>query len=283
MKKFLFLSLFLIFAGSTLCQASSKISGEQKATMTAATTTLMAGGAVATMRQLEAEANDHLSNYSGDDDYEGYSGYTGANDDFLDFGGEPGNLMAAVEGHNYTVTIVNAKNAARTIYFMPSCKYRTKDNALTVGTLTDGTFAAIDDVAETNITATSDTYGSVDFLRRFIENNPTNVKAFQIQSSTAAGIQQCRFSIEEVSPFRQLPARILKPTMYQDQNMFNDKVINIPAGFDLNDQCVVKLTIAASTTLTITVVCGAILNGAGALQNKRAKAHRSAGSFKNRR
>ncbi|HMT36097.1 MAG TPA: hypothetical protein PKC41_09570, partial [Chitinophagaceae bacterium] len=87
MKKFLFLSLFLIFAGSTLCQASSKISGEHKATMTAATTTLMAGGAVATMRQLEAEANDHLSNYSGDDDYEGYSGYTGANDDFLDFGG----------------------------------------------------------------------------------------------------------------------------------------------------------------------------------------------------
>lgn len=291
MKKFLF--LFVAFFTLTLAaNASSKFTGEQKITMNAATT--MAGGAlaltsgksaVAHMRQLESEANKYLSNYGGNDDdyddddyddYSEYSGYSGANDDFLDFGGEHTNLLAAVEGHNYTVTIVNAKAAARTIYFMPSCKNRTKDNALTTGTMTDGTFAAIDDVAETNITVTSDTFGTVDFLRRFIENNPTYVKAFQVQSSTAAGLQQCRFAIEEVSPFKQLQARILKPTMHVDPYMTNDKIINIPAGFDMNDQCIVKLTIAASTTLTITVVCGAILNGAGALQNKRGKALRTA-------
>lgn len=271
MKKFVFLFIAML-TFSIASQASSKISGETKMNITGYTTAI-AGGAVAAMRKIEQEAVGNFSNMDGDDDYDDYTEYNGdASDDFLDFGGEHSNLMAAVEGHNFTFTIANAKNAPRTIYFMPSTKNKTAAGDNAVGTLTEGVFAAIDDVAETNITASGDSYGTIDFIRRFVENNPTYVKAFQLASNTSAGISQCRISVEQVSPFRQLQARILKPTMYQDQNMFNDKVINIPAGFDLNDQCCVKLTIAAATTLTVTVVCGAVLNSASALQTKRKKA-----------
>jgi len=236
-----------------------------------ASTTLMAASSAAVMRRMEQEANNELSNYD-DDDYDDYDEFEN-DDDFLDFAGEHRNLLSAVEGHNYTFVLANAKTSALTFYLNPSQKNKSKDGELIRGTLTDGTFAAIDDAgSDTSLTCTSDQYGSIDFLRRFIENNPTYVKAFQISSTTATGIQQCKITVEEVSPFRQLAARTLKPTMYQDQNMFNDKTLNIPAGFDLNDQCCVKMTIAASTTLTVTMVCGAVLNGAGALRNKRVKA-----------
>jgi hypothetical protein len=242
-----------------------------------ATTLAMAG--MASMRKLEQEANDHLSNYGGEDDvnnYDEYSGYTGVNDDFLDFGGEAANLLSAVEGHNYTFTIVNAKSSTLDFYFNPSLRNRNSDNTLAKGTIREGVFAAINDAGtDTSLTGTGDSYGTLDFLRRFVEKNPTYVKAFQIQSTTATGIAQMVVSVQEVSPFKQLQARQLKPTMYQDQNMFNDKVINIPAGFDLNDQCEVRMKIAGATTLTITVICGAILNQAVALQNKRAKSLRT--------
>lgn len=279
MKKFLFLAAaFLTF--SIGAQASSKISGTTKMNLAGAST-LAVGMGVASMRKLEEEANSHLSNFGGQDpddlnDYDEYSGYTGVNDDFLDFGGENASLLSSVEGHNYTFTVVNAKSSALEFYLNPSQKNKNSDNTLVKGTLREGVFAAINDAgSDTSLTATGDSYGTLDFLRRFIENNPTYVKAFQIQSSTSAGVAQCLITIQEVSPFRQISARQLKPTMYQDQNMFNDKVINIPAGFDLNDQCEVKMKIAAATTLTVTIVCGAILNGAVALQNKRGKANRT--------
>lgn len=269
-RKTIFSILGALILTVLLATNVSKVKAETKMKLNASTTMLAAGSA-AVMRRMEQEANQELSNYD-DDDYDDYDEYEN-DDDFLDFAGEHRNLLSAVEGHNYTFVIVNAKAGALDFYLNPSQKYKTKDGALSKGSLTDGTFAAINDAgSDTSLTCTSDQYGSVDFLRRFIENNPTYVKAFQIQSSTAAGIQQCKITVEEVSPFRQLPARTLKPTMYQDQNMFNDKVINIPAGFDLNDQCSVKMTIAASTTLTVTIVCGAVLNGAGALRNKRTKA-----------
>lgn len=274
MKKIL-IALVALMTFSIGAMAQSKTTTEQKFSLMSST--LLAGGALASMRKLEAEAHNHLSNYDGDeydgDEYDGFAGYTGINDDFLDFGGENATLLSAVEGHNYTFTITNAKSSAVTFYLNPSSKNRNQDGTLAKGTLREGNFAAIDDInADASLTATGDTYGTIDFLRRFIEKNPTYVKAFQIQSTSANGVAQMLISIQEVSPFKNLMARQLKPTMYQDQHMFNDKVINIPAGFDLNDQIEVKMKIAAATTLTITIVCGAILNPAVALQNKRLRA-----------
>lgn len=183
----------------------SNASAETKIKLNA-TSTLMAVSGAAAMRRMEQEAYNELSNFD-DDDYDDYDEFEN-DDDFLDFAGEHRDLLSAVEGHNYTFVLANAKASALTFYINPSQKYKTKDGALIKGTLTDGSFAAIDDTgSDSSLVCTSDQYGSWDFLRRFIENNPTYVKAFQISSTTATGIQQCKITVEEVSPFRQLAAR----------------------------------------------------------------------------
>lgn len=245
----------------------------KKATL--ATSTIIAGSVMALSRrkngdlsELEAEALDNLSNFDG---YEGaLGGYSGYKDDFLSFDGVAQSFANEVAANRiFTVTVTNSASTASAFYIIPGFKNYNADGTVADGVMKEGNFKAIGaSAAETSSTGSPAT---IDQFRRFVERNPTRVVGMKMTASSASVISDMLIVKEEQSPFRELGTSTIYSTLYQNENTYNDKVVTIKEGFDLNDQIAIKVNMPASSSVTFNFICGAILNPAEALKAKHGR------------
>jgi len=298
MKKIiLFAFLVLGVSLSTFAATSPHISIEQKTNLLGAT--LLGGGALALRRKnidsIEQEAMAHLSNFDGEENYEGFNNedYDGFDDDMLDFDGV-GRSFAneASAGRVFTFTVTNTLTTAAYFYLVGGYKNKIADtdSIVNTGTMTDGSFKGVDGagalLATAALTGTSTSVASLNQFRRFYEANPIHVTAFKLDVTDAAIIAGMTIDIEELSPFQGSQYRApLRPTLFINENTFRNTTVTVPMDIDLNDQVVIRVLFPATAvlgqTVTFSLVCGGILNSATALKTKRTKAARTIG--KNRR
>lgn len=231
------------------------------------------------IEQLEQEAAARLSSFEGE--YEGYEGYDGYNDPFVDFAGIEDTFASEISsGRLFTMTIVNANASTRYAYLCPGYGYdpnninlgvdfaSTSRKPLPVGVVNDGAF--LDANGDSGLTGSGSPKTIQQFLR-FIQYNPLRVLGFKIQSTVTTQIQQV-MTVQAQSPFRTLESQNITLGSYQDENTYQNNIVTVPEVLDFNDQNQILLPIVGSSTLTITLFGGAILNTASALNKKAAKA-----------
>ncbi len=157
------------------------------------------------------------------------------------------------------------------------------------GYLMDGkTFAVGETISAsaTNFLTCSSTSSTIQDFFAFIRSNPTNLIGMRI-SDNSQDDTQIAMSLEVTpkSPFKTLQSTPLYPSTNTDQNSYQKNVVMFnTAGIVLSDQTAIKYRIAprlaenSPRTVNLTMICGAVLNPAKALEKKTAKA---AGNTKN--
>lgn len=229
------------------------------------------------IQRLEEAALSSLSNYEG----EGYEGYSGYGDDFMDFDGLDKtfkNAIMANRVYTFVVTqnpIAPAVDAACEFYLTGGFLQTdyTQSGNIGLGVMKQGNFRALsDNGVQLNANGVQ---CSIDAFTQFIKRNPTQVLGFKIGVTDASQIDNMVITVEEQSPFRALGTRKIIPSIYVNETTYRDKIVTVPEGFDYNDQVSVKVNmVAACHSMTITYICGGILNPAAALKNKSTRAMR---------
>ncbi len=156
-------------------------------------------------------------------------------------------------------------------------------NMVSRGYLMDGKSFAVGETISTgaqNFVTCSSTSSTVQDFFAFIRSNPTNLIAMRI-SDNSNDDTQIAMSLEVTpkSPFKTLQSTPLYPSTNLDQNSFQKNVCMFnTTGIVLSDQTAIKYRIAPALDpkspriVNITMICGAVLNTAKALEKKTAKA-----------
>lgn len=245
------------------------------------------------LRELEAFANDNLSSYNGDDyegegyegdgyegdgyegdGYEGdFDGYTGENDDFVDFGGFNKSFAnAADSGRIFVMTLTNANAANRTALICPGYLWVPAGGSAT-GAAAEGAFN--DTTGAIGLSGAGSPKTITEFFA-FIANSPVAVAGIKIESTVATQVSQ-QLIIEHMSPFKTMEQQIINLGSYQNENTFRDKIVTIPTpNLVLSSNTKIYLPIVGTSTCTVTFLAGAIANQAYTLQKKMSRA---AGTF----
>ena len=247
-----------------------------------------------TLNQLEDYASGHLSsfdgydgegNFEGYDGYDGYEGeqnfegyadeyegdfegYTGAGDDFVDFGGFNKSFANAGDsGRIFVMTIVNAAGGNLSAYLCPGYTYYPGTTAN--GVALDGAFN--DTSGAAGLTGSGTPKAIKEFFS-FLMYSPVAIGGIKIESSVATQVSQ-QLIIEHLSPFKVLEQQIINLGSYQNENTFRDKIVTVPTpNLVMSSNTRITLPIVAGSTCTITFLAGAILNPAHALQQKMGRA-----------
>lgn len=136
-------------------------------------------------------------------------------------------------------------------------------------------------------TAAGRPYSIQDFFA-FIKGNPTNLLGMKIADNSTDSMQvDMPLQITPKSPFKTLQSTPLYPSTQLTQDSFQKNVVLFDTeNIVLSDQTAIEYTVApalgANTprVVSITFICGAVLNPAKALENKTTKAVKNAMSNK---
>ncbi len=209
------------------------------------------------LQAIQRAADSDISNYDGRNSPEYYTGF---GDDFVDFDGQGLDFARAVQAKRIiNFTIVNASTTVtRTVLLFPSY-FPDLTNAQT---LTDG--------ASGNITGSA-TPASIAHMQAWVMLNPTQVLAMKIVTNQTNQLAQTLY-LRRKSPFKTLTTDYIPLNAFTSEVNNNDKMVTVQSPFQLDNQTEIALDIVPSSTTTITLFCGAVLNTAAALNNKFKKA-----------
>lgn len=244
-----------------------------------------------TLAKLEQIADEGLSNFEGQpvflENYEGGNTsevyYDGPGDeDFVDFDGNSTSstipasdiqmrfAQEIAQGRNYQFVIKNNSTVDEKFILLPSYKHfkflGSNSMFMNQGVIQQGGFTGMNG----NPLEAQGFPKPIDEFLGFVMHVPTRCLGIKLVSSDARQIETSML-IKHNSPFRELESRNILPSLYQDENTFRDKVVTIGETFQLDNQTEIEMTIVAGSTLTVTLMCGAMLNNAKALHNKAKK------------
>jgi hypothetical protein len=224
------------------------------------------------VQDIERYANENLSHFDGTMvPFEGgnsyFEGYTGAHDDFVDFGGKPGSFANEFETELQFTINITKDNTAGTIYIIPGQLWMRASTSNGFLTNSGGK-----DTAGTAITSASGSPSDITDFYDFIYNNPTNLLGLKVTSSTATQFNN-PLVIEEQSPFRGLQTRNINLASISDQNTFQTSIGKIATpGVIIGNQTRMRILIPASATTSVIFYCGGMINQSRALEKKVDKA-----------
>ena len=227
-------------------------------------------GKILSLSDIESIARENLSNFEGEE-YEGYEGeqYEGGfdtfgGDDFVEYDGIN---LAKNGGQTFTFTVANANAAVRTVALCGGL-----DPNFT-GLIKTGAFNDVNGAAGLSGAGQPK---AIELFTNFVRNNPLRVTTIQIVSTDSAQIYQLMV-MKMDSPFRDLESRNIPLSAHVSPSDTKDKMVIIPAhqyGVQFDNQTILTLPIPGSSTATITIYVGPILNASSALNSKYKKAVR---------
>jgi len=215
-----------------------------------------------TPEELELAAAE-LSSFDGG---EGMAPYTGQNDDILSFEGDIQNF--AVEGDEdsqFTFTITNAATVTRTALLWAG--YLKGNATLAAGQLTDGAFN--DTGGNAGLTGSSNEDKTIEELKAYLEHTPHRVIGLKVSSSTTANMSNT-LTAQELSPFKQKQSKSIRPQMFQDQNVQQLGIIQMPVNSQFDNYHKFTYPVLASSAVTLTLFFGAGINLGKVLANRAA-------------
>lgn len=231
-------------------------------------------GKILSLAEIESIARENLSNFEGEqyegEQYEGES-YEGESYEGVDaFGGDDfvqydGINLAKNGGQTFTFTVANANAATRTVALCGGIDRNF------VGLVKTGAFNDVNNAA--GLTGSGQPK-AIEVFTEFVRNNPLRISTIQIASTDAAQTYQTMV-MKMDSPFRDLESKNIPLQAHVSPGDFKDKLVIVPAhqyGIQFDNQTVLLLPIPGSSTATITIYVGPILNASGALANKYSKA-----------
>lgn len=218
------------------------------------------------------DMTDDLSSFDGMENFGGEFLYTGEGDDFLDFDGEVENFSGEFNiEKQFVFSVANTATVTRTAVLWAG--YLKGNSTLAPGQIVDGTFN--DTAGNAGLTGAATVSGqTIAEFFAYLEFNPTRIVGIKISSTSQTQIENA-FTLQRLNPFRTEKSKILRPAQYQDQQVFQEKIIQFKADFQLDDQMKLTYPFVASSTTTLTWYCGASLNLAKGLAKKARKAHRN--------
>jgi hypothetical protein len=289
MKKFLVLLTAVVltaFLVPDVANAANHLFDSGTLTNLASGGSILAGGLLSLrpdVRQLEIEAEQRLSSFSGKaNNYDGnnYDGdnYMGMDDDGLSFAGNGKSFLTELNSNlSFGFSITNALTTTQVIALTPTflgtaAKIASYTGQTVDAVLTDGTL-------KTSVTAASlNTKRKIEYLQNFINRNPTRVIQMIIQADTDGQLEE-QIVLSQISPFRDLANNTLNITDYVSPEQLTQKKAVIELALDfpqfqLDDQNVLLLPVVPGT-VKVTWRIGAIRNPASELFNKAKKAYRN--------
>lgn len=184
--------------------------------------------------------------------------YTGAGDNFVDFGTAKTFLYEDQSGKRVTITLDNTKGTEdRNIQF----------NKIVADI--DGAVLLKDGAAAENLTI-SCTPCKSEVLAEFLRLNPTRIQSIKFAASTAAQLDE-PFRSYKVGPFTKNPVEEEHiPSNYQSQNTNNPLMVDVNdfQGYQLSSLQTATYKVQAGVKVSLTILFGATLDIAGALAKK---------------
>lgn len=154
-------------------------------------------------------------------------------------------------------------------------------NIVSRGYLMDGISYAIDAlIGSQNYVTVAGSPSTVQDFYSFVKSNPTNLLGMRISDNSNDSTQIAQvLQVVPKSPFKTLQSTPLYPSTQLTQDSFQQNVCLFDTnGIVLSDQTGIEYTIAprlsesVARVVSITMICGAVLNTAKALENKTSKA-----------
>lgn len=223
---------------------------------------------ILSLDELENIARKNLSNFEGEENYEGVDEFEGDDafegDDFVQYDGIN---LAKSGGKTYTINIVNANAAARTVVLSPGI------SGTTVGLMKTGAFT--DKAAAVGLSG-SGSPQPLEILTEFTRRNALRINTIQITSSDPSQILQ-QMLVQQETPFGVMESKIINLAAHVSPSDTKDKMVIVPAkdyALQFDDQTRVELLIPGLASTVITLYTGPILNNAGALAKKVNRAMR---------
>ena len=223
------------------------------------------GGALSAMGRANRSytAEDLEQEASGLSNYGGMSGYTGENDDFLEFAGDQGSFADSIhKGKVYNLSVTNANAAARTLLLCPGLIFGA------AGLIADGAFNDVNGAA--GLTAAGSPR-SIALFNNFIRQFPTMVAGFKVSTSSLGQMEQT-LSIVKESPFAEHESKIINVSIHASEANPNTSLITVGEGFYMDSQTKITYQVLGSTQVNFGIVFGASLNPGKALRSKAGRA-----------
>lgn len=195
--------------------------------------------------------------------------YTGKGDAFLDFKGNAADFGSEINLDKvFAFTITNASANAQIVLLNPSYYPSVLARVIKTGAIAYAGGA-------TDLTAAGSPNSIEEFLS-FIKANPTVIVKTQIKSNNASQLDRA-LVFSKKSPFKLPDSDRINLASFLSEFASNDKLATVKREYQLDDQTELSLEIPPAvggvpTTTTITFYCGASLNTANALANKKAQA-----------
>jgi hypothetical protein len=195
--------------------------------------------------------------------------YTGKGDAFLDFKGNGVDFGSELNLDKvFAFTITNASAAAQVVLLNPSYSPSVLARVIKTGAIAYTSGA-------TDLTAQGSPTTVEEFLA-FIKANPTVVVKTMIKSNNSDQLAKALI-FSKKSPFKLPDSDRINLSSFLSEFASNDKLATVKREYQLDDQTELSLEIppavaGVSTVTTITFYCGASLNTANALTQKKAQA-----------
>ena len=199
--------------------------------------------------------------------------YTGKGDAFLDFKSNAADFGSEINLDKvFSFAITNASDDPQVVILNPSYSPSVLARVIKTGAIpyTGGA---------TDLTAQGSPTTVEEFLA-YVKANPTVVVKTQIKSNNADQLAKA-LVFSKKSPFKLPDSDRINLASFLSEYASNDKLVAVKREYQLDDQTELSLEIPPAvagvpTTTTVTFYCGASLNTANALSNKKAQAMLSA-------
>lgn len=192
------------------------------------------------------------ANYTGDD-YANYNGVQQVSSAQLK------SMQAASQAKAYRFSITNALASEQTIILTPGLNYDSTDPA--TGVIRTETTTAYESTTTGSAFTSSASAGSLETFLNFIRLNPVRLVGVKIASTVASQITDGVLTVATQSPFKSQDAEEqIYLSTYTDENRNQEKEVTAPIVLNLDNQKQIKMTVAASSTVTVTFFIGQITN-----------------------
>lgn len=227
---------------------------------------IMATMPMLNVKEIEQSAA-RLSHYNKGGRVEAYTGY---GDDLLSFDGDIRSFAQELDENlekQFTVSVVNANAAART--FLLQAGYLLGNTTLAPGQLVEGAFNDVNGAA--GLTGATLEQKSIQELMLFLNNCPTRLLAFKIQSSVANQVNN-NLTYQRLNPFKQEETKTIRPKNFINQDTYQNDQVTFPVDVQLDPLSKLTYNIIGTSSNYVTLFFGASLNISQALEKKAARA-----------
>lgn len=195
---------------------------------------------------------------------EGVPSYYGRGDNLINFGSANSFIDEDKTQRRFSMRLANASDEDVTVQFNEVIAAIDGAHVIAEGTIVE------------NVTAAGSPR-SVDLLKAFVKHNPIRLRSIKLNVDDVNQLDE-PLTYHTESPFETMAEKKLVPSDYQSQNTNNPKMSEVPEvkGWVLSEQSTILYTIRAHKTVNISILFGAAINLAKAVNKKAEEAAQTA-------